>query len=162
MPTDGTTFINPLGLAFLLLMGALMLVLPRRYALLPVVILTCYMTMGERVMIAGLNFTMIRILLLFGWFRLVARGEIRALKLKSIDTVILLWVLSSIVMHTLLWQSSQELINRLGGAYSALGTYCLFRYLALDMDDIARVFRILAVCLGPLAVFMIIERMSGH
>src|SRR5260370_2012625 len=103
MPTDGTTFINPLGLAFLLLMGALMLVLPRRYALLPVVILTCYMTMGERVMIAGLNFTMIRILLLFGWFRLVARGEIRALKLKSIDTVILLWVLSTIVMHTLLW-----------------------------------------------------------
>jgi hypothetical protein len=162
MPTDGTTFINPLGLAFLLLMGVLMLVLPRRYALLPVVILTCYMTMGERVMIAGLNFTMIRILLLFGWFRLVARGEIRALKLNSIDKVVLWWVLASIVMHTLLWQNSQEFINRLGGAYSALGTYFLFRYLVQDMDDLVRVFRMLAVCLAPLAIFMIIEKVTGH
>jgi hypothetical protein len=162
MPTDGTTFINPLGLAFTLLMGALILVLPRRYALLPVVILTCYMTMGERVMIAGLNFTMIRILLVFGWLRLVTRSEIHPLKLNSIDKATLLWVLFSIVMHTLLWQSSQEFINRLGGAYSALGAYFLFRYLVRDIDDITRAFRILAVLLGPLAAFMIVERMTGH
>jgi hypothetical protein len=49
---DGTTFINPIGLAFTLLMGILVLALPRRYALLPVIILTCYMTIGMRVMVA--------------------------------------------------------------------------------------------------------------
>jgi hypothetical protein len=162
MPTDGTTFINPLGLVFTLLMGVLMLVVPRRYALVPVIILTCYMTMGERVMIGGLNFTMIRILLLFGWLRLVTRGELHPLKLNPIDKAILFWVASSIVMHTLLWQSSQEFINRLGGAYSTVGTYFLFRYLLRGIDDILRVFRIVAVLLAPLAALMIVEKMTGH
>ncbi len=162
MPTDGTTFINPLGLVFTLLMGVLMLVVPRRYALVPVIILTCYMTMGERVMIGGLNFTMIRILLLFGWLRLVTRGELHPLKLNPIDKVILFWVASSIVMHTLLWQSSQEFINRLGGAYSTIGTYFLFRYLLHDIDDILRVFKIVAVFLAPLAALMIVEKMTGR
>jgi hypothetical protein len=87
--TDGTTFINPIGLAFTLLMGILVLVLPRRYALLPVIILTCYMTMGMRVMVAGLNFTMLRILLLFGWARLILRGEFRSIKLNRIDRALL-------------------------------------------------------------------------
>jgi hypothetical protein len=162
MPTDGTTFINPLGLVFTLLMGALMLVVPRRFALVPVMILTCYMTMGERVMIGGLNFTMIRILLVFGWLRLLARQELHAFKLNPIDKAILLWVASSILMHTLLWQSYQEFINRLGGAYSTVGTYFLFRYLLRDIDDIIRVFRIVAIFLAPLAGLMIVEKMTGR
>src|SRR5260370_1963098 len=162
MPTDGTTFVNPLGLAFSLLMGMLMLILPRRYALVPVIVLICYMPMGERVMIGGLNFTMIRILVLFGWLRLLARGEIRALKFNSIDKAILLWVVSSIIMHTFLWQTTQEFINRLGVAYSAVGTYFLFRYLLRDINDILRVFKIVAVFLAPLAAMMILEKMTGR
>jgi hypothetical protein len=162
MTTDGTTFINPLGLAFTLLMGTVLLLVPRRYALVPVVILTCYMTMGERVMIGPFNFTMIRILLLFGWLRLMIRGEIHALQLNSIDKVIFWWVVSSTIMHTLLWQSSQEFINRLGGAYSTLGLYFLFRYLLRDIDDIVRTFRIVAVFLVPLAALMMLEKQTAH
>src|SRR5260370_8954636 len=120
------------------------------------------MVMGERVRIGGLNFTMIRLLLLFGWLRLVPRGELHPLKLIPIDKVILFWVASSIVMHTLLWQSSQEFINRLSGAYSTIGTYFLFRYLLHDIDDILRVFKIVAVFLAPLAALMIVEKMTGR
>jgi hypothetical protein len=162
MPTDGTTFISPLGLAFTLLMGTVLLFVPRRYALVPIIILTCYMTMGERVMIGPFNFTMIRILLLFGWLRLVMHGEIHALQLNSIDKVIFWWVVSSMIMHTLLWQSSQEFINRLGGAYSIFGTYFLFRYLLTDIDDIVRAFRIVAFFLAPLAALMLLEKQTGH
>jgi len=70
---ENTTFVTPFGLALLLVMGAAILVLPRRYALVPVLVLTCYITMGQRVAIFGLNFTAIRILILFGWARLVVR-----------------------------------------------------------------------------------------
>jgi len=162
MATDGTTFINPLGLVFTLLMGTVLLFVPRRYALVPIIILTCYMTMGERVMIGPFNFTMIRILLLFGWLRLMMRGEIHALQLNSIDKAIFWWVVSSMIMHTLLWQSAHEFINRLGGAYSVFGVYFLFRYLLRDIDDIVRAFRIVAFFLAPLAALMLLEKATGH
>src|SRR5260370_35651221 len=100
---------------------------------------------------------MIRILVLFGWLRLVVHGEIRALKFNSIDKAILLWVVSSIIMHTLLWRTTQEFINRLGVAYSAVGAYFLFRYLLSDITDILRLFKIVAVFLAPLAARMIFE-----
>src|SRR5260370_9916093 len=103
---------------------------------------------------------MIRILVLFGWLRLLARGEIRALKFNSIDKAILLWVVSSIIMHTFLWQTTQEFINRLGVAYSAVGTYFLFRYLLRDINDILRVFKIVPVFLAPLAAMLIVEKLT--
>lgn len=162
MRTDGTTFISPLGLAFTVFMGVLMLALPRRYALAPVIILSCYMTMGERVMIGPFNFTMIRILLLLGWLRLVTRREIHGLKLNSIDKAVVLWVVSSLIMHTLLWQSSQEFINRLGVLYDTVGLYFMFRYLLRGLDDILQVLGMLAVFLAPLAAFMVLEKMTGR
>src|SRR5271157_3445550 len=119
--TDGTTFINPAGLAFTLLMACLLIALPRRYALLPVIALTCYMTMGMRIMVADLNFTMIRVLLLFGWIRLIIRGEIRWLKLNQLDKLMICFVMSSIVTYTLLWGSYDAFKDRLGLAYNALG-----------------------------------------
>ena len=54
-------YINPLGLAFTLLMGVLLIALPRRYALVPVIMLTCFMTMGQSVIVMGFHFNMIRI-----------------------------------------------------------------------------------------------------
>lgn len=162
MQTDGTTFITPLGLAFTVLMGALMLTLPRRYALAPLIILSCYMTRGERVMIGPFNFTMIRLLLLLGGLRLAARREMYGLKLTSIDKVVVLWVVSSLVMHTLLWQSSQEFINRAGVSYDSIGLYFLFRCLLRGVDDILQVIRFLAIFVAPLAVLMILEKMTGR
>jgi hypothetical protein len=160
--TDGTTFINGIGLAFTLLMCLLILVLPRRYALVPVIILTCYMTLGQRVMVAGLNFTMIRILTLAGWVRVIFRGEMRSFRWNAIDKAVVAWTISSIVMHTLLWQTSQEFINRLGLAYNAIGLYFLFRYLVRDMDDIKRVIRLTAILIVPLAGAMVVEKLTGR
>ena len=87
--TDGSTFINPLGLVFTLAMCVLLLVLPRKYALFPILALVCYMTMGMRVMVADLNFTMIRILLVFAWARLLLRGEFRRIQLNTLDKVVI-------------------------------------------------------------------------
>lgn len=160
--TDGATFINGLGLGFTLLMCLLMLVLPRRYALVPVIALTCYMTMGERIMVAGANFTMIRILTLAGWVRLIVRGEIRSIRLNAIDKVIVGWTLSGIVFHTLLWQTTQEFVNRLGHSYDVIGLYFLFRYLVRGMDDIKHLVRIVAVLIVPLGAAMLAEKLTGR
>jgi len=154
---------NVNGLVFTLVMCVLMVVLPRRYALVPVVIVMCFMTMGQAVLVMGLHFSMIRILALFGWTRLLLRREIRSLKLNAIDKAVIWWVISSVVINALLWQTSDALINRLGLAYNAAGMYFLFRYLLRnDLEDIIRVFKITAVLVIPLAVLMVMEKMSGR
>jgi hypothetical protein len=160
--TDGSTFINPFGLAFTLLMCVLLVVLPRRYALLPIIALVCYMTMGMRIMIGSLNFTMIRILLPFGWIRLVFRGELKGIKLNPIDKTLLLYVSVAIVADTLLWQTFGAFKGNLGGAYNALGFYFMFRFLIRDVAEMVRALRIYAALIVPLAVCMLFEKMTGR
>jgi hypothetical protein len=157
LSTDGRTFVSAEGLAFTLSMGLLMVVLPRRYALVPVIVLTCYMTMGQRIIVATLDFTMLRILLLFGWARLILRREASGLHLNPVDKMILWWTLVSIISHTLLYQNTEEFINRLGFAYNVLLTYFLFRFLVLDLEDVKRVIKLTAVMVMPLAVSMLLE-----
>jgi len=160
--TDGTTFVNPLGLVFTILMGILLLVLPRRYALLPVIALVCYMTMGMRIMIGPLNFTMLRVVLPFGWLRLILRGELKEIKFNAIDKTILAWVFVSIVTYTLLWQTGDAFKYRLGFAYDCLGFYFMFRYLIRDLDDVIRTLKMFAILIVPLAGAMILEKMTGR
>ena len=66
-------------------MGILLLTLPRKWALLPILVMTCYMTMGQRILVLGLNFTMIRVLILLGWMRLIVRHELRPIHFNGLD-----------------------------------------------------------------------------
>jgi hypothetical protein len=160
--TDNATFITMAGLIFTLSMGVFMIVLPRRFALMPVFALICFMTMGERLMIAGLNFTMIRILLLFGWTRLIIWREIRILKFNRIDLAMLCWQVSRVVLHNVLWQNGKEFQNTLGGAYDELGMYFLFRFLIRDPEDIKRAVKTFALFIVPVGLFMLNEKLTGR
>ena len=162
MVIDNTTFLTTTGLLFSLSMGLLLLILPKRHALMPIFALICFMTMGERVVIAGLNFTMIRVLLLCGWVRLVVRREIQPFKFNPIDMAIVLWIVSGLILHNVLWQTGAEFQNSLGGAYDKAGTYFLLRFLVRDMQDITRVIRTLVIFTVPLAVFMLNEKLTGR
>jgi len=156
------TFVTPLGLGFTILMGVLLVIVPRRYALAPVIIMTSFMTMGQAVVILGLHFYMIRILVLFGWARLLIRGEIHSLKLNPIDKALLWWALCGLVINTLLWHTSEALVYQLGQHYNAIGMYFLFRFLVRDADDIKRVFKITATLIVPLAAAMLMEWVTGR
>ncbi len=160
--TDNATFITTTGLVFTLFMGLLIVVLPRRFALVPVFALMCLMTMGERLMIGGLNFTMIRILLLFGWTRLLFKKEIRSIRFNKIDVAIILWVISSMVLHNVLWQDGKEFQNTLGMAYDSLGMYFLFRFLLRDARDIVHALKIFAFFVALVAVSMLGEKLTGR
>jgi len=113
-------------------------------------------------MVVGLNFTMIRILTLVGWIRILCRGELRRLRLVLFDYLMLFWVVSGSIAYVLLWQTTQAVIYRLGGAYDAIGLYFLFRCLIRDLEDIKRISRMLAVLIVPLAAAMISEKMTGR
>ncbi|HLE17263.1 MAG TPA: hypothetical protein VI728_03155 [Syntrophales bacterium] len=162
MPAGEITNINSIGLVFFLLMGMLVILLPRRLALLPIIITSCYVTLGQQVVVASLNFTMMRLIILVGWVRIIARGELCPLRLNTIDKIVILWVVVGSITYTLLYQTTGAFINRLGFAYNALGMYFLFRFLIRDFEDAIRVIKMVAVIIVPLALLMLLENATGR
>jgi len=162
MPLEKETFVTPLGLTLLIVSCILVLVLPRRWALTPVIILTCFMTGGQLIIVANLSFTMLRVLLLFAWMRAIFRGELARLKLNSIDKVLIAWVVAGFLIYVALWRDFVAFQYKLGFAYNAIGLYFLFRFLVWDREDVLRAIKILALLSIPLAAFMSFEKITGQ
>jgi len=154
--------ITPLGVALTVFMGLLLLFLPRRYALLPVLSAMCYVPIGQAVMVSGVHLYFIRILIILGWARMAVRGELQWRGLTEIDRAVFAWIASALVLGTLLWMDQQALINRLGYAYDAIGSYLLFRAFLRDKEDVFRVFKYLALLAPLLAISMIVEKLTGR
>jgi hypothetical protein len=162
MPVSDATNINLLGLIITLLMSILIVLVPRKYAPIPILITACFITLGQRIAVAGLDFTMFRILILFGWVRLTLRGEIRRLKFNTIDKTLIWWLLVSVVTSAILWRTFGAFIYSMGFVYNAAGTYFLFRILIQDFEDIKRIIKCLAVIVVPLVLAAFFESVTGR
>jgi hypothetical protein len=155
---EAITSVNGLGLCLTAASGIALILLPRRFAMVPILLLVCYMTMGDRIVVAGLNFPMIRILLMFGWLRLVVRREVGRFRWISTDSIIIAWALMRTVDYTLVRGTSTAFVNRLGYAYNIIGCYFLFRCLLRNRADVLQALRQLTVLIVPLAVLIMAER----
>lgn len=153
---------NSVAFAFMLLMGILMLVLPRRYALVPLLMAACYMTLGQRFVIIGLDFTIFRIIILFGIIRSIIRKEYSSITFNTIDKTIIFWAIICLFTGTLLDKTFGNLIHRSGHVYNALGVYFLFRANVKNLDDILRLIKIISVIILPLAIALLIEKATGR
>ena len=158
---DETFTLNSIALCFIIISAFLMICLPRRFAIFPVLMAACYMTIGQGIVIGVLHFPVIRILLFIGFIRIMIRGEIYSIKLNNIDKAIIWWSIISIITGTLL-EKSVGLINRLGLVYSALGFYYLFRFLIRDRDDLLTLIKMMAIIIVPLAVSVLIEKNTSR
>jgi hypothetical protein len=153
--------LTPGSLIFTLCLGFLMLLLPRRYALVPMLISGCYMTLGQALIIGGLHFYLIRIIILFGLIRIFFRREIFSIKLTSIDKVLIAWLMASSFLYVLFGGSNVEITERLGRTYNTLGIYFCVRALVRSMDDIVLIVRMLGIILIPLAFLFAVEHATG-
>lgn len=158
----GITNIHPIILVALFAAGILIFLLNRRYVLIPLLFVGLLTPMGQRFVIAGLDFTVLRVLLIFAWIRLFIRSEYYSIRLNSIDKVLILWVVSNVVAFTLLWQTVGALINRLGFAYDSIGIYFLFRCFVKDFEDIDRVIKVLTIISVIIAASMLNEQITGR
>jgi len=153
--------VSPVSLIATLCLGVLLLFLPRRYALLPLLVAACYMTLGQSLVIGGYHFHMTRILIAFGLIRITVRREIFTANLNAIDKIFIA-VVSVDSFLFVLFSGETELVNeRLGAAYNAFGVYTLVRVVIRNFDDILLTVKMLGVLMIPLSVPFIIEYMTG-
>lgn len=156
------TTLHPLGLILVLTCGFALLALPRRYALWPIIVVACLVAPAQRLVVAGLDFNLLRILVLFTWARIIIRGETAGFVWKPLDTVLLLWAIVSILTYTLLIGSTGAFINRTGMAFDAVGMYFAFRCLLRTWDDLDRtVLGFIAISV-PVAFAFLVEWSAGR
>ena len=157
-----STDLIPAALVVLVVTGALTWLLPRRLAFCPLLFLICIMPLGQELVIAGLHFTIFRIVMLVGMARVLARGEAAQFRWTRLDKIFGWWVLVSVTFGTLSDPSVALLVNRLGDAYNAICSYYFFRCVIVDFEDVVTSVRTLLLASLPLAGSMLYESYTGH
>ncbi|MFG0329809.1 MAG: hypothetical protein ACF8PN_07930 [Phycisphaerales bacterium] len=157
-----STTLHPLGLLAVLVLGGAILILPRRWAVLPMLIMACFVAPAQRLVVAGLDFNLLRIMVIFGWVRVLALGEYRDFRWRPIDFAIVLWAIAGTITYTMLRGSTGALIYKLGWSYDAIGMYFFFRFVVRDFEDLTRVAKGLAIIAVFVAFVFVVEKMTGR
>jgi len=155
---DATTLALVLGL----ILGMSILFLPRRYALIPIILTTCLLPVAGKYAIGGLNFSMLRVVVTFAWVRILARNEYKSFKWLRLDYAMLLRSTVRVLGYTFLWLNGAAVVNALGYAYDDIGLYFAFRIFFRDAEDFKRIFQVFAAVLLPVAILLCLERVSGR
>jgi hypothetical protein len=158
----GVTQLHPLAFLATVAGGAAMLSARRTQAILPLALVACLIPGSQRLVVAGLDFNMIRILILFGWLRVLIRGELRPLRLNGIDIAFVAWITAGGAAYAIREGTVGALVNRLGMAFEAFGVYFLLRMLLRHPSDTLRAARYLAWCAALVAIGMAIELATGR
>jgi hypothetical protein len=147
---------------FTLVAGFFVFRLPRRWAPLPLLIGASYMTLGQQIEFGPFHFTVIRMLVAAGVFRVILRKERMAGGWCSLDRVIVLFGFCAICSSFFHKDLAATLVGRLGLAYDTLGLYFLFRIFVRDTDSILNLSKIVVIALIPIAAEMISETVTGE
>jgi hypothetical protein len=159
----GHTAFHPATLALTLAMGAAFFLVRRERAMLPLLVVAVLVPHLHRIVIGGLDFSMVRIVLLFGWARVLSRGETRGYRWHPADTAILVWLGFSTFAYMVGPRASfSNFVNRLGLISDVAGSWFLLRVLLRTpralQTSIAGMAGMALLLVGP----MLVEHLTGR
>lgn len=156
------TTLHPLGFSAIMVLGLALLLLPRRLALVPIILSACFIAPAQRVVILTLDFNMLRIMVVFAWARMFLRGEGAGFVWKRMDTVVILWMTSGTFAYLLLHSNTSAVIYKLGYAFDAFGLYFFFRCAIRRWRDVEASVQTLIVVSIPVAIAFVVESATGR
>ena len=158
------TILHPVVLVAMLIAAVLILLLPRKYAVVPVLLMAFLVPIGQQFVIGGLHVFVLRILILVALLRalfstLFSQARIFSGGLNSLDKVFLLWTFFHVVAFLFLFSfQSAAVVNQFGFVWDILGGFLALRFFIQEEEDIARVIRTFAFISAILAICMLNER----
>src|SRR3972149_3729888 len=129
---------NSFIITFLLINTAALLLLPKGWAPLPLLVGVIYITRNQGIELGPFTFFIIRILIAAGLLRIIIRGERLPVGLNSLDWMMLAWALWALMSSVFHKDPSAALIFRLGLVYDACGIYILSRIFCQSLDDVVK------------------------
>ena len=128
--------VHPLGLTVVSMLGAMMLAVPRRWAFLMMFIMVCFVSAGQKIVVFSLDFSFLRIMVIFGVLRIIYRREFLQFTWCPCDTIIVLWAISGTVIYFLQQGTISALVYKMGVSYDILGIYFVARCLITKWVDL--------------------------
>ena len=125
----------------------------------PLLMGAAYVARTQQLEVGPMHLPVVRLLILVGLLRTMVKGERIVGGPNSLDRVAGLWAVWSICSIAL--HESDVIVFRLGVLFDAVGVYYLCRVFIRDSRDIKTLFKMVCVCLAPLAATMLVERFTG-
>lgn len=150
------------ALIFLIVNAGLILLLPRRLVLMPLLVGTCYMTLGQGIALGPFNFPIIRLLLGVAFLRVVFRRERLEHGFNSLDWLMLVWAAWAMFSSLFYSEASEVIVSRLGLVYNTCGIYFMVRFFCQSQEELEVVLQMTAILLVPVALVMFLEVMTGY
>ena len=161
------TALSPIVVVAMILAIILILVLPRKYVIVPLILIAFLVPVGQVVVLGGVHLFVCRIVILFGCIRLlvakmVSQDTIFAGGFNSIDRAFMWCTIIQGAAVILLVMQGDALVNRIGFLWDFLGGYFVVRFLIQDREDIMRALKCLAFLSLVLGICMIGEHLTMH
>lgn len=151
-----------LTMVFLLFNAIAVLLIHRRYALLPIIVGCCYMTVGQTVNVGPVTLSVIRIIVAVGIVRILVRGEHLAGARNGMDNIMITWI-GWLVFSSFIHPGDKvPLVFNLGQAFNIGGIYFLTRVFCATREEFIGVVRMISWLLAPIAVEMVLEHATGR
>lgn len=155
------TVLNPIALAFTLVMCIAILKVKREYIIVPLILVACFITNMQRISIAGVDFSMLRIITILGLLRIAVRGERLSMTFNTIDKIMVYYSIIRIITYTILWSSGSALVFMLGQSLDTLGAYFLIRLAINDLTEYDVIIKTIVFSSIFISIFMVVEHLSG-
>ncbi len=157
------TLLHPLVLAAMVVTVVLILFLPRKYVIVPVLVTTLLAPLGQQVFAAGFHLFVLRIIILVGcvrmlWTKLSGKTEVASGGFNSVDKAFTLWAIFRALATILLFASIPAVNGECGFLLDAFGGYFFLRFLIRDCEDITRAVKVLALIALVVAGGMLNEK----
>ena len=149
---------NVAAIAFLFISATAVMVLPRKWAPIPLLASCCYMTLGQGVEVGPISLPVYRMVLAFGGLRVILRHESLAGGMNAVDKSVVAWagwVVLASFFHE--WKPGSGPVYAAGFVFNVTLVYFLTRTWCSDVGELLGVLRILAWLLVPVALAMSLE-----
>ena len=162
------TLLHPVVIVMMVVTIILILVLPRKYAVIPFVLCVFLTPVGQQLYIAGVHLFVLRILVLFGCLRIIfakiaSKTEIASGGLNTIDKLFLCWVIFRTISPVIAFQfDSGAAIYQAGFFWDSLGGYIIMRFFVRDKEDVSRLIKAFAAVVVVLGVTMLNEKLRNQ
>ena len=160
-----TTLISPVGAILLLLFAALVVVLPRKFMIVPFLFAIFLIPQAQQIYALGVHWLPNRIIVLLAFVRLLATGfsgdkPPGQKRFTPIDRAVIVYLVAEVIAVILLFHSGEAVVNQTGFLADTLICYLVARSLIQDEQDISLALKCLSFICLLVGFGMIIEQVK--
>jgi len=159
---SGQTIVHPIGFAVLIVLIIFTLKVKRQYIGIPLLFLMMAIPSAQRVVIASLDFSFVKILVLVAVARIYSNKKEFNLRVEKPDIILRHWALWSIFSYGVLIGGFSGVVTRAGFMIDAVGAYYVGRACIQTTEDMRKVTMFIGLMAIPMVWFFLVERGAGR